>query len=228
MQRPKEFQPTRPLRGATVFSCLSSSFSQISTHAPLAGRDGTAAPPEDEQKQISTHAPLAGRDHRKARYLQFPCYFNPRAPCGARHTSVSLTRRRSYFNPRAPCGARPCRSLRSCPACPISTHAPLAGHDDGNVDELRDLRDFNPRAPCGARPCSMGKMTHESISTHAPLAGHDTAAAQAGHIGRISTHAPLAGHDNAVFDGIRLYVQFQPTRPLRGTTSNSSCSIKPV
>ena len=78
-------------------------------------------------------------------------YFNPRAPCGARHVcdvivsegaSFQSTRpvwgatvklnRLCYltedFNPRAPCGARPPRD-----------------------DAQRDNTYFNPRAPCGAR-----------------------------------------------------------------------------
>ena len=36
------FQPTRPLRGATVFACTIALPKAISTHAPLAGRDGRA------------------------------------------------------------------------------------------------------------------------------------------------------------------------------------------
>ena len=55
------FQPTRPLRGATISSRAILAASEISTHAPLAGRDG---------ETISDHA-----NHRD---------FNPRAPCGAR------------------------------------------------------------------------------------------------------------------------------------------------
>ena len=55
------FQPTRPLRGATGrYELLQPTF-EISTHAPLAGRD---APPVAGALfvLISTHAPLAGRD----------------------------------------------------------------------------------------------------------------------------------------------------------------------
>ena len=57
----EEFQPTRPLRGATDFDRNGYLLGVISTHAPLAGRDN------DSQvifalHLISTHAPLAGRD----------------------------------------------------------------------------------------------------------------------------------------------------------------------
>ena len=61
------FQPTRPLRGATV------------RKMQARGKDG-----------ISTHAPLAGRDFDKVVRVFCALYFNPRAPCGARRTSGSL------------------------------------------------------------------------------------------------------------------------------------------
>ena len=38
--RIKVFQPTRPLRGATIHNDADKQNRKISTHAPLAGRDG--------------------------------------------------------------------------------------------------------------------------------------------------------------------------------------------
>ena len=55
------FRSTRPLRGATI--------------APVA---------TSESIEISTHAPLAGRDDIKVSGAAGKGYFNPRAPCGAR------------------------------------------------------------------------------------------------------------------------------------------------
>ena len=55
------FQPTRPLRGATIF-----------------GRRRFSV------YDISTHAPLAGRDFMCSYILTKINNFNPRAPCGAR------------------------------------------------------------------------------------------------------------------------------------------------
>ena len=55
----------------------------ISTHAPLAGRDGLKKPFAYEII-ISTHAPLAGRDSSPAALCRARWNFNPRAPCGAR------------------------------------------------------------------------------------------------------------------------------------------------
>ena len=61
-----KFQPTRPLRGATRTSAETMTMQEISTHAPLAGRDGFYAITIDAETYISTHAPLAGRDGFKS------------------------------------------------------------------------------------------------------------------------------------------------------------------
>ena len=81
----RRFQPTRPLRGATVLCGGDGQWlnyfnprapcgarreilprlrrvHEISTHAPLAGRDGVLYPDSASYDCISTHAPLAGRD----------------------------------------------------------------------------------------------------------------------------------------------------------------------
>ena len=56
------FQPTRPLRGATQTDAWFGYNIQISTHAPLAGRDRKVYERPPLVLSISTHAPLAGRD----------------------------------------------------------------------------------------------------------------------------------------------------------------------
>ena len=84
VQPAKKFQSTRPMRGAT---------------SPVAdARRG---------KAISIHAPHAGRDYLKGHFVYGLTYFNPRAPCGARHPCIA-----SFFNTFA-----------------ISIHAPHAGRD---------------------------------------------------------------------------------------------------
>ena len=59
---PRKFQPTRPLRGATVEGQEETFLEDISTHAPLAGRDRSEQEVKHIVAEISTHAPLAGRD----------------------------------------------------------------------------------------------------------------------------------------------------------------------
>ena len=102
----EEFQPTRPLRGATDFDRNGYLLGVISTHAPLAGRDN------DSQvifalHLISTHAPLAGRDQKASQGLHSKTRFQPTRPLrGATNILRGRLRSRSNFNPRAPCGAR--------------------------------------------------------------------------------------------------------------------------
>ena len=80
-ENPGAFQPTRPLRGATLAEDRVGHGESISTHAPLAGRDA--------QKK---NAPTVAR------------HFNPRAPCGARldaHEGVYLVPKISTHAPLA-------------------------------------------------------------------------------------------------------------------------------
>ena len=78
------FQPTRPLRGATLsLRALPLMSSIFQPTRPLRG---------------ATFGLHASQD-------TWP-YFNPRAPCGARHLAARGRGVRKDFNPRAPCGAR--------------------------------------------------------------------------------------------------------------------------
>ena len=100
------FQSTRPLRSATYASMPRCIVFGVSIHAPLAERN----------------APW----HIKAVHEQ---RFNPRAPCGARHTGRKRTNQGGS----------------------VSIHAPLAERDCLRSIDIYCPRRFNPRAPCGAR-----------------------------------------------------------------------------
>ena len=144
------FQSTRPVRGATHPRMEAGGSDRVSIHAPRAGRDLSKLD-KLSTSNVSIHAPRAGRDKIRIIRVGFQKSFNPRAPCGARPSTLSITSSWSMFqstrpvrgatfsvwtirraiccfNPRAPCGARP----------PPHTHA-------------YSRRSFNPRAPCGAR-----------------------------------------------------------------------------
>ena len=83
--RKYSFQPTRPLRGATVTLPTIVAIVTISTHAPLAGRDG-AGEKEGRTINISTHAPLAGRDCAATTRRGRAITFQPTRPArGATH-----------------------------------------------------------------------------------------------------------------------------------------------
>ncbi len=152
----RNFNPRAPCGARPRRRRLRSRTCFISTHAPLAGRDGDHGAAGEPGEAISTHAPLAGRDVSSIPSRTLSRNFNPRAPCGARprgmgHNPVhrlfqptrplrgataafpQLSLLTAYFNPRAPCGARP-QLFHSFPSSQrISTHAPLAGRDSKSV-----------------------------------------------------------------------------------------------
>ena len=150
-ENPGAFQPTRPLRGVTVANAGNWTITDISTHAPLAGRDSR-----------STSRSASSR------------YFNPRAPCGARHYGHGLTYLGERFQPTRPLrGATIPRAFKLAMISTFQPTRPLRGATTREqieyIDEAfqptrplrgatssvplvsRDLQHFNPRAPCGAR-----------------------------------------------------------------------------
>ena len=81
------FQSTRPMRGATGKSEFAAGLGLFQSTRPMRG---ATRPLEHrpEHTEISIHAPHAGRDGKFAVTLSGGYYFNPRAPCGARHGAV--------------------------------------------------------------------------------------------------------------------------------------------
>ena len=162
----------------------------ISTHAPLAGRDKRHVVAGRDRK-ISTHAPLAGRDDSLACVPLADFYFNPRAPCGARHGCRCSRSRRWYFNPRAPCGARPSGTL-----------------DVGYAGRFQPTRPLR-----GATRVGLAVNLPSIISTHAPLAGRDGYDQAVEMTTDISTHAPLAGRDRRPCRTVSGHSDFNPRAP---------------
>ena len=76
------FQPTRPLRGATLLFTPETIPEKFQPTRPLRG--ATVVSNIMQERTISTHAPLAGRDPNQAVRNKEIIHFNPRAPCGAR------------------------------------------------------------------------------------------------------------------------------------------------
>ena len=132
-ENPGAFQSTRPLRGATRREDRELRRADISTHAPLAGRDTPCREGVQESNAFQPTRPLRGA------------------------TGSSTCGRRSYckFQPTRPLRGATTHELDSIGNIVISTHAPLAGRD--LVVDFRGIRlpDFNPRAPCGARQISI-------------------------------------------------------------------------
>ena len=167
----------------------------ISTHAPLAGRDGSQPLPQAGIR-ISTHAPLAGRDvmavwmvarnqFQPTRPLRGATVwggnrrvkerFQPTRPLrGATLQRVTTTTSTLDFNPRAPCGARlsPLSSTGYCIG--FQPTRPLRGATGHRRNENQNAHEFQPTRPLrGATFCTTWSAVMSKISTHAPLAGRD-------------------------------------------------------
>ena len=178
------FQPTLPMRGATVLHVALCGVLHISTHAPHAGSDldGFLV---SVLGDISTHAPHAGSDAGWRCSRSRRCNFNPRSPCGERPQAQGNLHRVTNFNPRSPCGERP-SGIAAILANHISTHAPHAGSDEIRVPRplqpsifqptlpMRGATlstssqvyveiDFNPRSPCGERPVCIVPLAVDSL-----------------------------------------------------------------
>ena len=189
------FQPTRPLRGATIPKSVKQVSALISTHAPLAGRDKNVSPNQSiiavfqptrplrgatqkhlwnkKPNKISTHAPLAGRDEKRRRIIDSTTDFNPRAPCGARRLRRSFEIIILLFQP-----TRPLRGATNF------------------INKNKGIRKFQPTRPLrGATVIISGQTPLKRFQPTRPLRGATELRCIHERIRLISTHAPLAGRD---------------------------------
>ena len=97
-----EFQPTRPLRGATAKKFSVSIHTEISTHAPLAGRDASKTSILVGELAFQPTRPLRGATCSTQQTTQTRPNFNPRAPCGARRLLFSQFPLLFRFQPTRP------------------------------------------------------------------------------------------------------------------------------
>ena len=243
----RRFQPTRPLRGATSVDSGPSFASEFQPTRPLRGATVLGRRRLDHLPPISTHAPLAGRDFLRLSRGLSGGNFNPRAPCGARRDCAGSSEPSILFQPTRPLrGATPSRSswtaraarfqptrpLRGATAAhalglalfEISTHAPLAGRDNGKAYDWGDVDLFQPTRPLrgatGLR--SAGQRLHR-ISTHAPLAGRDQRDEKENWpTSQISTHAPLAGRDRRLSASLAGLLTISTHAPLAGRDINGA------
>ena len=102
----------------------------------------------------------------------------------------------------------------------ISTHASLAGRDDGANRRRLEPAFISTHASLAGRDPDAAVTDPEAtiISTHASLAGRDKGSKAKEAAADISTHASLAGRDHAAIMLRVGRLEFQPTRPLRDAT----------
>ena len=103
----RNFNPRAPCGARLNLNPKGGKPAEISTHAPLAGRDFINKPGYDIPFNISTHAPLAGRDWMSGSSSSSSEPFQPTRPLrGATVLHSVAVPVATDFNPRAPCGAR--------------------------------------------------------------------------------------------------------------------------
>ena len=145
------FQPTLPLRGATVVLGLDSRGLWFQPTLPLRGATrplGFFA----RLPRFNPRSPCGERQAARSSSRPSSCRFNPRSPCGERPFAALLWRVTPRFNPRSPCGERlPLDQFLKLATRKVSTHAPLAGSDPARARSPPARSCFNPRSPCGER-----------------------------------------------------------------------------
>ena len=236
------FQSTHPLRGATASLRPLRPLRHISIHAPLAGCDGVISFQAAKHAAFQSTHPLRGATKIPTLFrvpMKFQsthplrgatgggifCFrrrghFNPRTPCGVRHSASMSKWCCVHFNPRTPCGVRPgasgtCRlpSRYFNPRTPCGVRQTAAGM------VFHVQQDFNPRTPCGVRQTlPMPLIAIKKFQSTHPLRGATYPRTYALPPKKISIHAPLAGCDLPTKDIVELIEIFQSTHPLRGAT----------
>ena len=171
------FQPTRPLRGATLrLTTFRHGKKDFNPRAPCGARLHDVAD-DPSPFSISTHAPLAGRDASLVYLLTRLKRISTHAPLAGRDRLTPYRSCIAMISTHAPLAGRDKCLGSSHGMTKISTHAPLAGRDRRFPRSwTMRSKNFNPRAPCGARLVLVPLQgSTQSISTHAPLAGRDDA-----------------------------------------------------
>ena len=172
---------------------------QVSTHAPLAGSDAVSLA-LGCLRRVSTHAPLAGSDARALFGPSLLAVFQPTLPLrGATFLSARLAWALEQFQPTLPLRGATALLRRERAVDVVSTHAPLAGSDDGGLGR--------------ASRCIV-------VSTHAPLAGSDLLMDRYSRRDWFQPTLPLRGA-TYLQPWVILDFVFQPTLPLRGATGQT-------
>ena len=169
-----EFQSTRPVRGATKCPWYTPTASQVSIHAPRAGRDN-ARSELSKPRAVSIHAPRAGRDTALPPANRIFRRFQSTRPVrGATWLSFSSCFGQSGFNPRAPCGARPFSIRLNSISALFQSTRPVRGATLSLGEQRADLLFQSTRPVRGATTADRGSHESREVSIHAPRAGRDS------------------------------------------------------
>ena len=170
----RKFQSTRPVRGAT--RAISSPFIRYPIFQSTRPVRGATDIPRHRRLEFifQSTRPVRGATCPRCPLSGCRRNFNPRAPCGARRSSVSCKVMFSIFQSTRPVRGATCLYRTGASDCAISIHAPRAGRD-GRDPEIGDADTvFQSTRPVrGATQADAGRAAFGLISIHAPRAGRD-------------------------------------------------------
>jgi len=134
-----------------------------------------------------------------------------------------------YFNPRSPCGERHSAPQSSIRPGKISIHAPRAGSDAGSGAIEVGGGDFNPRSPCGERPAARSRPAISSnFNPRSPCGERHSMGRGVQVVIPFQSTLPVRGA-TFPFRGVILRDnKFQSTLPVRGATLFKGLEISPI
>ena len=226
--RDSTFQPTLPLRGATRHRKEAGEPWLVSTHAPLAGSDH-AGPSVARGARVSTHAPLAGSDAGAISIKHFYNEFQPTLPLrGATGTRARGPGSAPCFNPRSPCGERQAMAADGIKRQMFQPTLPLRGATGHTLNFSTSSSSFQPTLPLrGATLVHSVVVVVRHVSTHAPLAGSDCSGFCCSCASMsFNPRSPCGERRHGDGTGNRQQ-GFQPTLPLRGATLRLAREVEP-
>ena len=237
-----EFQSAHPVRGATItpsmFTLVSAYFKprapcgarqtriefasdniKFQTTRPVWGATTITVAGAVVYDKFQSTRPVWGATCVTCWRTTAVTYFNPRAPCGARHRQPRQPEQHGEFQSTRPVWGATTRRMSDGTETDISIHAPRVGRDR-KAQKSRRKHYISIHAPRVGRDNFTGDgVDRILISIHAPRVGRDLPAAY-NHLHQllISIHAPRVGRD--VIDGTGLCAAriFQSTRPVWGAT----------
>ena len=170
----EQFQPTRPLRGATLWALRHGAVELFQPTRPLRGATIVSDRGREEQIFQPTR-PLRGA----TAFESLDCIggtFQPTRPLrGATMEEQFRLKRIWSISTHAPLAGRDLRHGHDGKLNPISTHAPLAGRDHLKKFSGMPSKVFQPTRPLRGATQELHVIFTAArlISTHAPLAGRD-------------------------------------------------------
>ena len=201
--RPNHFNPRAPCGARPITTFGIALLTNISIHAPRAGRDDEDGVHIQDCNAISIHAPRAGRDGNPDKKSSSPEGFQSTRPVRGATSSPSLN--------QVDHG--------------ISIHAPRAGRDHPWPGYTWTIHNFNPRAPCGARRPVFANIGEQAVfQSTRPVRGATLSCHLSNTVFNISIHAPRAGRDIFMMMLPYLILHFNPRAPC-GARPSISCVI---